>query len=210
MAIGGIIAATRPKGGKIRVQTVLTLQPDATAGVDAMINSDSATTNYGTLTSLDLGYFAETNQSRPLLKFDLSSVPTSAIVQTAVLTLKRAGNDGTHAYTFGAYKVLRNWVESQATWNIYSTGNSWGTAGCNNTTTDRSGTAENAHTINFAGNNTWDIPLMVQDWVTTPASNFGLILLTVEAWTAQGVWYPYSSDDGTAGNRPQLVVTYLS
>jgi hypothetical protein len=197
--------------------TTLTLQPNAATGKDASLQQSSPIANTGANDIGWIGWYDAASNYRCLFQFDLTSIPASATVNSAVLTLYRYGNDGTTAYSYGAYEVLRAWTEGTGTdtetgdgtdWNTYDGTNNWGTAGCNNTTSDRSATAENAHAINYASDNTWSIPIMVQDWVTTPANNKGVLIATLDAYSAQGVFTAYMSDDVTAGNRPKLVVEY--
>jgi hypothetical protein len=206
--------------GMIRpvVDPTVTLQPEASEGKDARIVQSAPTINAGAYTLVNLGHsgVADLNY-RPMLQFDLSSIPRSATVKSSVLTLYRVSNSGTQEYTYGAYKILRAWTEGTgtpgvtsngATWNTYNGVTAWGTAGCNNTTTDRSATPENPHAINYAGDNTWSIPLMTQEWVRSPSTNNGLIILTEDAWVAQGYWSAGASDNATASLRPKLTVEY--
>ena len=103
-----------------------------TDGVDTFIQSNEADTNKD---SLDALYVGESNIAagigRGLIKFDWSSIsPPDIVISTATISLWIAGDLSDNARTFKIYRVLRNWVETQATWNNYSSGNSWTTAGC--------------------------------------------------------------------------------
>lgn len=71
----------------------------------------------------------EVSTGRGLVKFDLSSIPTNARVSSATLSLYCATDESSNARTFRVYRSLRAWVETEATWNIFSTGNNWQTAG---------------------------------------------------------------------------------
>lgn len=108
-----------PEGG------TYTSQPSS--GTDTYINSAAATTNYGTTTSMTVGTVSSAYYYGGLIKFDLSSISSSAEVSSAVLTLYVSSYSGTP--TIAVYRQKRAWVEAQATWNIYSTGNDWATAG---------------------------------------------------------------------------------
>lgn len=196
----------------------LTLQPDATDGKDCYMTQGSPTFNTGAATVLTIGWLASNDARRSLLQFNVSTIPTSALVASSVLTLVRSSNDGTYAYNYAAFRVLQAWIEGTgvwgasadgATWNTYDGTNNWGTAGCDNTTSDRNATGENSHTINYAGNNTWSIPVMTQIWVATPASNKGVLIAALDVWSAEGRWVPCSSDHATAANRPKLVIDYI-
>lgn len=193
--------------------TTYTSQPDETSGVDTRLVSDEATLTHND-GILGIGQTGATID-RSLLKFDLSSIPAYASIVSATLSLWTKTDYSTNARDVKVYRVLRNWVETQATWNVYSTGNNWGTAGCGNSTTDYDGANIWASTNVSASvpNNT-----EVQ-WVFTATglaelkkvingtySNYGM-LLKADTESADFYYY-YSSADATSGYRPKLVIEY--
>lgn len=107
------------------------------------IEDANATTNYSANAYIQVGEWnGGAAKDRGLVKFDLSSIPTNATITSATLKLyDQAQNYATNTRTMSVYRVLRAWVANQSTWNVYSTGNSWGTAGCANTTNDRESSA---------------------------------------------------------------------
>ena len=118
----------------------LTLQATS-AMTDSWFDNFATTTNRGTSTFLQVGEEAGASRIyRGIIKFDLSSIPTGAIITSATLSLKLKTDASTNTRTFRFYRVKRAWVEGECTWAIYSTGNNWGTAGCANTTNDREAT----------------------------------------------------------------------
>ncbi|MBM4430623.1 MAG: DNRLRE domain-containing protein, partial [Chloroflexi bacterium] len=121
-------------------ETVLTLQYGSggyTGSEDTYIYQYAPTTNYCTADPLKVGY---KQQYATLVRFDVSSIPTNATITEATLQLYATGWDGSNM-TIEAYRILRNTTYCQATWERAQVGNLWGTAGCNNTVTDRSGVA---------------------------------------------------------------------
>jgi len=62
------------------------------------------------------------DRARGLVSYDLSSLPPDVHITSASIEL-HAENATTHDIEF--YVSDQDWVESEATWNIYSTGNSW-------------------------------------------------------------------------------------
>ena len=86
-----------------------------------------------------------TRIARSLIKFEeMSSVPSSATVVSATLTITPIADKSSNNRTLSVYRVKRNWVLAQATWYIYSTGNNWetaGAAGANDIDTTALGTA---------------------------------------------------------------------
>jgi hypothetical protein len=190
----------------------LTVQPDSVAGADGYIDALQADVNGAPFDHGYIGRFTASEQESALFKFDLSSIPTNATVTSAVLTVYRNSSSGTITYSVGAYEVKQAWNGANVTWNSYDGAitATWGTAGCNNTTSDRSASAENAHALDLAADNSWSIPTMVQDWVTTPANNKGLLLMTADAWSAVGEWGFHTCEYATPAGRPKLVVTYTT
>jgi hypothetical protein len=99
---------------------------------DAVIKSGSATTNFGTAD----GEVEDASPSEETLtRWDLSNVSNSARILGALINVKKSNTNTTNK-TLTFYRLLRAWVEGQVTWNIYSTGNNWGTAGALGAGTD--------------------------------------------------------------------------
>lgn len=107
------------------------------------IEAENPTTNYSAQNNFQVGEWnGGAGRDRSLLKFDLSSIPSNATILSATLRVYDQGlNYSDNIRIMSVYRVLRAWVAAQSTWNNYSTGNAWGTAGCGNTTTDRESSA---------------------------------------------------------------------
>ncbi|MBA2704915.1 MAG: DNRLRE domain-containing protein [Blastocatellia bacterium] len=208
------VLGLRGARGAALTQTTLTLQPDATAGLDTMLYAGAATTNYGTLSVIAIG---EPNDAvgaaRGLYKFDLSSIPSGATISSATLSLYAETDRANNAGTYRVFRQKRAWVEAQASWNVYSTGNSWGAAGGFDATdceqTDIGSLSLTAsETLNVFKD--WTLTASaIQEMITggTFTNNGFLIKTDAEADDA----YNFTSSDGaTAGNRPKLVIVYLS
>lgn len=103
------------------------------ASADAFIDDSGPTTNFGTNTGLGVG---ENNGGaavqRSALKFDYSAIPATADINFSMMALSMIADRADNARIFNVFRLKRAWVENQITWNIYSTGNSWGTAGGSN------------------------------------------------------------------------------
>lgn len=196
--------------------TVYTYQPDDTTGLDTFMSSGNATTNYGSANYLSIGHDAAPaglGVARTLIKFDLSGIPPNERVVSATLSLWVSLDNSSNARTISVYRVLRAWVEGQATWNVYSTGNNWGTAGCSNTSTDREAADIGTAAISASPGVGTEIqialtPAKVQDWITGAVTNNG-ILLKVDTESGDEIQYD-SSGSATAGERPKLVITTIS
>ncbi len=186
-------------------------------------NAGEATTNYGTDTTVGIQTESANYLNYGLLKFDLSSIPSNASVSSAVLSvyLNTTGSSGDK--TLSAYRVFKGWNESQATWNIWTTSNNWGTAGAktiddggsdnsgNGTGADRKSTAAGTVVISaFQSSGFVDITItsLVQSWVDTTAANNGMMLSFPDSQGGTDAWTFSSSENATSANRPKLVVTY--
>lgn len=171
----------------------ITIQPSS---IDTELDSFAPTVNYGTATTVRL-YGSVSH--RGLIKFDLSSIPTGAAVLSATLSLNFSTVDV--AGTINAYRVYRAWTEAGATWNKYDGTNNWGTAGCDNTTSDRSAVSMGS-VITGLG---WkSISLDLTEFASLRASNNGLLLLIL---TVAGYSTFYSREyAGDTSLCPKLIV----
>ena len=188
----------------------LTLQ--GTGVADTHLDSDEANTAKAALTVLNMGQAGDIG--RPLLKFDFSSIPAGSTITSAVLTLTYNGVDySSNARVVSIYRVLQTSVVAQATWNSFSTGNTWDTAGCGNTTTDRestdigdgptqSATPSDGGTVVITLTNS-----KVQDMITGGSITNNGFLLKVATENTDQVQY-YSTNDATEATRPKLVIEY--
>ncbi len=191
--------------------TTLVLQPDETSGVDTYLDNGETTTNYGTEVRISAG---EDNTVariyRTLIKFDLSSIPSNATITSATLSLTIELDRSSNARDFKLYRVLRDWVEAQATWNIWKTSNNWSTAGCGSDGNDADLTTAWA-TTNFSATETGVKSFSINTteftkFINGTYSNYGWL---IKADTESDDAYTFhSSSAGTAGNRPYLTVVY--
>jgi uncharacterized LabA/DUF88 family protein len=180
--------------------STLTLQPDGADGIDTYIWSGGFDTNYGSSSAL---FQCNYNFSPSLLRFSLAAIPSGTTITSATLSMYTTQVNGPGTET--AYACLRNWVEDQATWNVYATGQSWGTAGGRNTTTDYENIAQgNTVTINTVSTwYSWNILNAVQRWYAGTLSNYGIIFHGTGDFAAS-----VSSDNADAAYRPKLVVVH--
>lgn len=191
---------------------------DQGSGVDTWIRSTSADTNFSTGANgsvLQSGDFGTSQVNRFLIKWDLSSVPTNAVVSGGTLSLWVNAEFSDNTRVVELFRVKRAWVESEATWNKFSTaGGSWSTAGAGDTTNDREGTSVGSATVTSTQNpgDKIDIPLVagaLQDLVSGAFTNNGW-LFKVQTEGGDNVVYKSSNDAGSATMRPQLVFDYTS
>ena len=108
----------------------ITYTPTTTTVVDTYLRSDNTTGNYETATSIFIGGSnTSTNVYRSLFKFDLSGIPTKSKIVSATLSLYVDGDYSNNEIIIRVYRLKRNVIYTQATWNSYATGSDWATAG---------------------------------------------------------------------------------
>ena len=135
---------------------------DAVLTGDASVNSAHPTTNYGALSNLYVG-----NGTTSLLQFDLSVLPSGTTAsQISNATLRLYVNRVNAAGSVTVSPVTSSWTESAVTYaTAPAIGSSFATF-----------TASNPETFVSV-----DVTSLVQGWVTTPASNYGLALTSAAA-----------------------------
>lgn len=189
------------------VAETLTLQPDATDGVDNLLLGAAPTSNQGT--NVALGSRASSNQ-RSIIKFDLSEVPEGSVCTEATLTLTTRVGSNAGEHNVNAIKAANGaWTEAGSNWNTIEGSTAWaGSAGASTSGTDfnasNMGTFTAGANDGDANNVTLDCD-QVEAWFDNVA-NYGLVLWN----TSGGGDQFYSSDHSTAEQRPKLVVEYTA
>ncbi len=140
-----------------------------------------------------------------LFKCDLTSIPFTALITAATLTLEIGD---TSAATNSVYALSRAWVPSQVTWNQFATGSPWQTPGAQGGS-DRgvllatfTPTTFGSFTFPFNSNGV----AMVQSWVTgMGVTNQGVIFSSLGS--SDGTRW-INSFSSTPSVRPLLTITY--
>lgn len=196
------------------VDPLVSLQPDATAGIETSMNADNPNIVGGadTWPFIGVGQLSgagPTKVWRPLIKFDLSSITdTTVVVSGATLTVYDSdGTAGAHSYVMN--RVKRDWLENYATWNYYKSATYWETAGAGAESdiylTPLGSCAYFGMSVGTARHFTGfdaDIEAMLADQST----NFGWRISGDEG--AAGWFQWHSSDYATADKRPMLSFSY--
>ena len=136
---------------------------------------------------------------RTLIEFDVSGVPSSALVQSAALDLMVTRQEVTA--NVEAHRLLADWSESGANWLYYRLFRSWTTPGG-----DYEATSAGSVTIDGTGTRTLDIESVVRSWVDGSAPNYGIVLLAASQ-SGNGTIEIAGSD--ASANRPRLTVTFV-
>jgi hypothetical protein len=193
LTISGLIAAT----------VSATETRSLTSSADTQIVENAPTKNYGAATSLGVN---ENDQSSigkdkfALVKWDLSGIAPRTQINSASVTLN-VTNSSTETYQ--AHVLKKPWVESAATWNVYSSGELWEVAGAKGSL-DKEATVSGSITPSVKGKNTLTLPLaVVQGWVDNPDTNQGIII----AYPSSTRGFNFNSrEDTDPTQRPQLIL----
>jgi spore coat protein A len=159
---------------------------------------------------------------RTVVAFDLSGLPNGVEIESAALKLYCNSNSGS-SIAVTAQKLLQDWGEgtSQANGNEGSGANSttgdatwqhtfYNTSFWNTPGGQFSSVISASTTVNATGLFTWTSPQLqddIESWINDPATNFGWIMRGDEATTNNTKRFS-SRQNGTAVNRPHLVIDY--
>ncbi len=152
---------------------------------DAHVTSSRPSVNFGSLSNLNVG-----NGSTALIQFDLSSLP-------AGLQPSQVG----HATA----TLFVNRVNTPGVVNMAPVTSSWSEFGVTYSTLPSLGATSASFTASAAGQFvTLDITSLVQGWITSPASNFGIALTS----SAANIQLDSKENDQT-GHTPGVVVIII-
>ena len=171
---------------------------------DTKLLSSAPDSNFGSDPTLELDGSPDAST---LMYWDLTSIRPGSFITAVDITIN-VTNSSNHVFNF--FEALRNWVEGEATWNNYASGQSWQLAGGDGPG-DRGSTVL-ASVSGSKGLKTISINpagvAVVQSWVDSPASNHGFIVLNYVG-ASDGLDFS-SRENRTVANRPKLTVTYTA
>ncbi len=177
----------------------LVLEPGA-EGKDTFIEGDSGHHDHNKGDDKDIRTSSKAGKEyRTLIQFDLSALPSSIRVESAILEIELS-NLGS-ADSVEAHRLLHDWDEMEATWNNADTGNTWESPGG-----DYEPEPVAAFIPNTTGPQSMDITSVTAAWVKGTWPNYGLILRSPS--NSNGQENEYHSSDSSNGPRPKLTITY--
>ena len=178
---------------------------------DCEMRQLSATTNNGSAIDMEVGkWVSGSDEVSVLLSFSgLSNIDSGELVSDAVISLYRTGHIGTHS--IDSFRLLRDWVEAEATWNIWATSNNWTTAGALHAD-DRSassGTSASWGTADDEYKEVTSAQLIAdtEDFIDGTYSNYGWNLEITGAVSGH-TSYLNASDITDTDQRPYITVTH--
>ncbi len=166
------------------------------ASKDAFITQYGFTSKHGTESHLELGMnhplFSNWVTQWSMIQFDLSTIPSDAIIEHAIATLYLYKEKGGSPVNISVREVLGDWQENSVCWNnkpSYSSAYS-------TTKIDGVGSYE------FALDKNW-----VKEWISGISPNYGFFL-TCPSEYVSSLKYFYSKEAGIPDKSPALFVKY--
>jgi hypothetical protein len=181
---------------------------------DTYLNLSSSA--YSSTTSL-LTYTWPANKpaNSILMKWNISSLPANAQIQSATLSLFMTESGGDSLYTIPVSQVInKSPVIASCNGYKYDGTNSWDPSSIpyNSIPLAQSNISApvDAPQINTTvGYKSWNLTSIVQDWMANPGRNFGLLLNSSTNASSDSYRYFASSEAADTTQRPKLVVTYV-
>jgi type II secretory pathway pseudopilin PulG len=173
---------------------------------DNFIDSGEAQKNYGNENDLRLGKTNQSELRRPLLSFDLGSLPAGAQLNSARLRLYANQADMKQKdWSLFVHRITESWTEPGSDWRTRDGDLNWslGDGGSYDPTAVAS---QSVVDENIEGSGWWyefSIATLVQEWIDGVSPNHGLQLLT-NAPKANGLTF----DSRENNDAPQLVIIY--
>jgi hypothetical protein len=131
---------------------------------------------------------------RPLIRFDVRSLPFASVVTSAQMKLYGSGANG----TVTAHQLLKPWTMA-ASWHYYDSSNRWAAEGGDYV-------SQPAATRSVTGGwNSWDLTALTQLWVDDLQANDGVILITSDSET-----FSFATARRGAATGPHLEVIYAT
>jgi hypothetical protein len=147
---------------------------------------------------------------RGLVRFDLSSIPPTARIVSANLTLILTAAPGMRE-TIAVHRVqqspARSWAQTQATWNRYTTSGLWSYPG-GDFVAQASGSQDLDPFAPQGTPVTWTVLADTADFVANPSTNFGWMLKNEPEDPMDAFAFFASRENAQADWAPALVVRY--
>ncbi len=186
-----LVAARRAdEPARLALQESTTLYADA----DATLSSLAPDANFGGEHYLELSYSAGDVMAEEvvLVRFDLSSLPANAVIDSAVMELYQVYAAGDAPRSLAAYYVTSAWVENTVTWNHPPTANLEGIVSSVDHVTGQY--------------KSWNVTDWAAYWHSHPGENHGVYLRRL-TWETSPFERTFESRDHNE-HMPRLAITY--
>ena len=173
---------------------------------DSFIQSDNATTNYGSNAQFKLGEVGSSgNAKHGVIEFDVSSITNHKDIVSANFTLVSLwASTGSVTKTMTVARLKQSYTEGTVTWNTYDGTNAWpggaGAAGDADT-----GTPTYSITVGEDVDQVIDIVELVKDAIIKRSGTLRIVIYMVTTGSDCNNNFG-SSENGTPSNRPTIDV----
>jgi len=180
-------------------------------GIDSSLYQELPNVSFGSIAYLSIRSLDNppSYNTRSIIQFDFSSLPTGAIISAATLNLYfyNKGSATLIGRTYWAYELTTtDWVELETTWNIAHTGGNWDAPGGDYTTTNGA-SLPGTDTYGWWG---WNVLTLVQHFQSSHSEIANFLLrdgAEDDAKAPAPDFYSNNySDDITL--CPKLIITY--
>ena len=163
---------------------------------DGHTNSGSTGTNYGTLGTMNVSVASGPAIYRGFMKFDFSSLPSNAVITSALVRLTPSGTENV-----GSTNSTELYLDVCNT--------SWTEAGISHSSNISNNTLFPTVTTSslISSKRTFQIKVFVQAMVEGRLPNNGFRVRKSNETTVLNTTY-YTRENGTASNRPQMIIQY--
>jgi uncharacterized repeat protein (TIGR01451 family) len=172
---------------------------------DTYMNRWIPTTNYWSESRVVLG---QSGAYRPLIRFDLGPalIPGDATIISAELGIYCNARNLFNDMEAQVYQVIKPWNPLEVTWERAAAGDPWIAEGCDHPGSDRFADPADERVV-FDRNTfqMFDVTSIVQNWVDTPTSNEGFLLVAPDPAV---IYYYRNSRFTEIEQRPKLWITY--
>ncbi len=166
------------------------LSVDCPCTADAYLASSAPNSNYGSSQTL-LVTVSSTEEIDPIFKFDLSQIPSGAIIDYAYMRLTRHTGFTSTPTEGNVRRVSESWSESTVTWNNWA---------------NYYVSPSYSFTTGSATFWSFNVLAFVKSWVEDGDPNHGVYLMPSNP--NGNAFYFYSREVSTVANRPYLYVEY--
>ncbi|MHB8520670.1 MAG: DNRLRE domain-containing protein [Limisphaerales bacterium] len=214
--------------GAFRVDGATTNTMTLPSVADTSLFENTPDGNLGGLDSIPVGTTKQLKRSRGLFKFNVTGIPSNAVITSVAFTLHVVQDPPTPVNsTFDLHRVSQPWGEGQelsdrrgspastgeATWNArLFPAILWSQPGAA-APADFVSSVSAATLIKGAGNYTFastaNLIGDVQFWVNNPTNNFGWILISESEDAAETARRIATREVSTPGSKPALVVQFI-
>ena len=188
-----------------------------TGQVQAVLSSNYGSTYYDNQNDIiEIGRKVVTSFYRSIIKFDLSTLPTSKIVvdKAELYLWTNSVTEGGGAVDVGVYRETASWTVNYAGFDIPNPSSGWpaGYIGGLEYVLPLTPVKANAGYFNFPADSKVTIelePSLVEDWMMNPSTNYGVILVANDEDNANYSQI-YSSGATDTAKRPMLKIWYYT